>query len=904
MGRFRSILYLPVVVLLLHSGLIWGQTVHLESGGDTITVICEASGDYRFIGTNSDTAMGTFEIYEFGTVTQISGHITNHDNNSATLDPVGLDGDYEVKYTYYVDPATISVSSYFNVTILDNIEIQGLPGEVCKNDAPYALVPAPFLTDTGATFTFSGPGITWVQDSGFFYDPASPEVEEKEEVQISLSYTSSKACEASQNYTIYNNFVPSLNFSTSSSCIPSAGGPVQFDNLTSGQYAVENWTWDFGDPDSGPDNVSTENSPDHFYSRPGTYNVSLNAETYEGCQVNKISNLVFSDQPRVDFTWISDCFIRGERTLFLDRTESPYAEIDNLLWTFKTSSGGVLGQIPSTVPEDTIEFPFTSIDVYQVSLEVENAVGCIGSASKAINLKPVVTPAASGYLETFDDGTDAWFMDSEDSLESWVLGEPDFTGFTSQTGDLAWYTDLPTSSGYLENSWVESPCFDLAALSAPLVQLDIMKSFVPGTDGAIMQYQHNVSDGWNVLGVVDGGLNWYNSFGIFNSPGGSTYGWSLPTFQPDDAWVRTAYALDMLSDMPYVKFRMAVGTGGEQPMGNQGFAFDNFHLGDRIKTSILEYFTNAASTEALESDVNVQQFVKDYSSTVIDLQYHMDYPGVDSLNLNNPLPPSVRAFNYGVPAVPYAILNGRSEAEYRFDFSDQSEVPDGEALNSASLDISPFDMKLSANFLSNSLNGRVVVSCISEGFDSNIDLYVVVVEKLITAYTGANGTTEFRNVVLDILPSVNGDLLGNEWGVGISKSLDFNWDHASYLEDKEDLMLVAYIIDRDHNQIIQSARLESSTGTASRNRPVPDKELAIYPNPAHAFVYINFGDEVKQAGTVKLVDLSGRSVLSSEIEPGYSVLKLDISRLSPGMYMLQWMESGLLKGQGKLMRAE
>jgi hypothetical protein len=57
---------------------------------------------------------------------------------------------------------------------------------------------------------------------------------------------------------------------------------------------------------------------------------------------------------------------------------------------------------------------------------------------------------------------------------------------------------------------------------------------------------------------------------------------------------------------------------------------------------------------------------------------------------------------------------------------------------------------------------------------------------------------------------------------------------------------------------------------------------------------------VEQAGVLRLVDLAGRSVLTSEVLPGYSIYKLDISNLSQGVYMVQWMDSGVLRGHGKL----
>jgi len=372
---------------------------------------------------------------------------------------------------------------------------------------------------------------------------------------------------------------------------------------------------------------------------------------------------------------------------------------------------------------------------------------------------------------------------------------------------------------------------------------------------------------------------------------------------PDEEWVQAGYALDALADIPHLQFRVAIGTGEEQAIGNQGFAFDNFYVGERVRFSVLEHFTNSSNSEAIAADEIVEQFVADNSSLVIDLQYHMDYPGEDPMNLNNPVPPTVRAFNYGVPAVPYAVLNGGSGPEYRYDFSDESEEPDEEVLLSSSLEIPSFDVNLNTKFLTNMLEGSVRVTCKQDGFSSNIQLYVVVIEKLVISYTGADQTTEFRNVVLDMLPSASGKLLGNEWGVGVSKNLNFSWNYASYLEDEEDLIIVAFIMDRDHDKILQSAVVEYSPGTGEENRLSTEKLLAIYPNPAHEYVYINFGSEVEQAGELRIVDLTGRSLLISEVLPGQTIQKLDVSGLSQGAFLVQWMESGILKGRGKLLRA-
>ena len=777
------------------------------------------------------------------------------------------------------------------------IIIEGLPESVCKNDAPYPLVPAPL--DPGAVYQFSGLGVTGDQASGYFYNPASADVPVGS-VQITLDYTPFGGSLTTYLYEVNNRFVPTLAFTATPACIASNGGLVHFNNLTSGKFSVAAWSWNFGDPASGSSNTSSLEAPNHFYPRPGSWNVRLSAVTTEGCAVLEENTIVLADEPAVDFTWLSDCYIRGQQTGFMDRSISNFSDINSLVWTFRTTAGGVLGTIASISPEDTIYFPFTAMDEYNVTLQVRNAAGCNGTLTKPIVFRPIHKLTPSGYKETFDNDDTDWLVVSEDGRESWVLGEPDFTGFEPVTGDKGWYTSLPVhTAGYVEKSWVQSQCYDFTQLSSPLLLIDLMKSFIPGSDGAVLQYQDFVSEGWKTVGVVDAGQNWYNSWGISNEPGGSPFGWGLPIFEPDEAWVHAGYPIDGMAGLTSVKFRVAIGTGGRKVLGNQGFAFDNFYIGQRARQSVLEHFTNSTSEVAAAADQVVEKFVSDHSEIVIDLQYHVDYPGEDPMNLNNPVVPSVRAFNHGVPDVPYAVLNGGAGPEFRYDFSDASEKPDEEVLLEASLEIPPFDLLLDVDFRHSSLVGSANATCAEATYPSNIQLYVVVIEEELTAYTGAGNTSLYRNVVLDMLPTPAGKLLGSNWEEGDSESLNFSWEYASYVEDLDDLAVVAFLYDRDLQKIIQANVIKASPGTGIFDRKASMELMTLYPNPAQDYVYLSLGKPAANQGQITVMDMSGRLVLDVDIAPGHSIRQLDISSLSEGVYLVNWVESGISLGRGK-----
>ena len=187
-------------------------------------------------------------------------------------------------------------------------------------------------------------------------------------------------------------------------------------------------------------------------------------------------------------------------------------------------------------------------------------------------------------------------------------------------------------------------------------------------------------------------------------------------------------------------------------------------------------------------------------------------------------------------------------------------------------------------------------------FPSYLDLYVAVIESSVTAYTWLNQDTMFRNVVLDMLPTPAGKLLGNEWSNGKTESRTYTWDYAAYVEDIEDLAVVAFVKGRNNEPILQVA---SNYLTPQVGIPDMRKEsgsLVIYPNPAVDHLYVNFGSQNENEGQLIIMDLSGKVVFTMDVQPGYTIHKLDVSNLSQGMYMIYWFDSGVLKGRNKLVR--
>ena len=100
-------------------------------------------------------------------------------------------------------------------------------------------------------------------------------------------------------------------------------------------------------------------------------------------------------------------------------------------------------------------------------------------------------------------------------------------------------------------------------------------------------------------------------------------------------------------------------------------------------------------------------------------------------------------------------------------------------------------------------------------------------------------------------------------------------------------------------QVLQVA---SNYLTPQVGKPVRRNEarsLAIYPNPAIDQLYVNLGSGQEYNGQIKITDLSGKIVMTVDVQPGISLYQLDVAHLSRGMYMIYLMEAGEMKGTKK-----
>jgi hypothetical protein len=855
------------------------------------TIVCSNGDPVAVTVMNLSGEPGAFTLLDSGD--QPTPGLEDHGDNTATIDPSLLDpGSYRIEFRYkQIDNITLN-KSFLLEPVTEPVILAPAMDAICQNGTPLQL-----LSNLEGV-VFEGPGIHWTSQDGFYF---YPEQAGEGKIDITCTYLSENGCRATSMKELELLPAPEAEFGMSSACIPEGGEIVTFNNYTTGTEYVAQWQWDFGDPASGSENQSNLMDPTHFYEEPGRKEITLAAVTYDGCTDTYALDSVIDNKPQADFTWLSDCLPHETGIQLINKSRSTSGSLDTIVWRLSGENGNLLYETGAAAVKDTVAIPISSIGKYSIELYTANSGGCDDKLVKEIELRSTIRLDKAGYQESFNSSEGGWSVHGEEDMQSWVWGIPDFTGYEQEAGDHAWFTQLPSGyEEYREHSWVMSPCFDLSQLERPLVRLDIMRSFVPVLNGAVLQYRDILEEGWKTVGAETPGINWYNTTDIIQQPGGSSTGWGMEEFDPDHEWVAVAHDLEQVKGSRPVTFRVALATNGRETMGNQGFALNNFQIGERSKLAVLEHFTDNSDDRSRMADSIINAMGKELRRDVIDLQYHMSYYAVDPMFENNPEPTSARVFHYGVPSIPYAVLEGGSEPGQRYDFADMRKRSLKDQILLLTLEEPAFDLDLNIDWQGTGLEAQTTVTCNLDRYTEAVQLYLVVIETSVTAYSGSNGNAQFRNVVLDMLPAPTGTRLGDLWVKGMSETRTDRWEYPIYVEDENELAVVAFIEDRNTNQILQAEVQYRDPAVDVPSLRHTGSPFTLYPNPAENLVYASLGDGRQAGSSIEIIDLGGKLIFEMKVPSGTKLQPLNLGSLNRGIYLVRWVESGTLIGVKKL----
>jgi hypothetical protein len=235
---------------------------------------------------------------------------------------------------------------------------------------------------------------------------------------------------------------------------------------------------------------------------------------------------------------------------------------------------------------------------FLISLQLKFAFAVVFmAAGKVLSAQCTSTISSFPYLEIFELTNGNWTAGGSSS--SWAWGVPVKPVINAGSGSTkGWITGGLNSPGYNnnENSWLQSPCFNLASLANPYIKFKVFWETEKKYDGASFQYSINGGTSWITLGsnadyIACPSNNWFNTNGI-NALG--THGWS-GNIQPtaactggagngSGAWVIAQHDLSALAGQTNVRFRFTF-AAGSVCNGYDGFAIDDIQIGEAPSSS-------------------------------------------------------------------------------------------------------------------------------------------------------------------------------------------------------------------------------------------------------------------------------------------------------------------------------
>jgi gliding motility-associated-like protein len=160
--------------------------------------------------------------------------------------------------------------------------------------------------------------------------------------------------------------------------------PITFtDESIPNEGVIIKWNWDFGDVNSGTDNLNTSTlqHPTHTFSTPGTYNVVLTVETDKGCSAVLPKTIIINKLPvKPDFEIPAACS-SDAAVKFINTSVNT---IPNLRYEWEFGDPGSGAQNTST--NEHGEHQYTAAGDYTVKFTVFTPEGCPLTTSKTFRV--------------------------------------------------------------------------------------------------------------------------------------------------------------------------------------------------------------------------------------------------------------------------------------------------------------------------------------------------------------------------------------------------------------------------------------------------------------------------------------------------------------------------------------
>jgi PKD repeat protein len=192
--------------------------------------------------------------------------------------------------------------------------------------------------------------------------------------------------------------MPVAEFQANAGC---PGVPVAFTDLTNPNGGtITSWAWNFGDPNSGTNNLSGDQNPTHTFNDPGTYAVSLDVTSNGICTNLKLNDVVVNSVP------VSAATPQGESALCKNAAGKLYTTTGatgaaSYNWTLEPVTAGTITGT-GTTGTLTLATGFTGSFTIQVQGANDCGPGVVSEVLPVVVTEAPAAPAKPAGADSVD----------------------------------------------------------------------------------------------------------------------------------------------------------------------------------------------------------------------------------------------------------------------------------------------------------------------------------------------------------------------------------------------------------------------------------------------------------------------------------------------------------------------
>lgn len=224
-------------------------------------------------------------------------------------------------------------------------------------------------------------------------------------------------------------------------------------------------------------------------------------------------------------------------------------------------------------------------------------------------------------------------------------------------------------------------------------------------------------------------------------------------------------------------------------------------LGQSQRLCLLEEYTQASCPPCAALNPALNALLASNTSKVVSIKYQTNWPGVDPMNTQTQTWVGPRVTYYGITGVPNVCFDGNVLQKASPTALTQSVIDNRYAVTS------PFDLEVAHQYNATFDSIAITIEInATQAASGTLVLQTALVEEEVLFCTppGTNGEKDFYGVMRQMLPNATGTALANSWTAGTSQTITFNIAVPSYIYDKKQLAIVAFIQNNTSKEVLQA----------------------------------------------------------------------------------------------------